>query len=113
VATSHSKELIEEVERRINTFLQTSNKPASQKLLTLSVSSSASLEPHVEVSEFLLGDWLVGLFCLIPIQVAIVGADRFIPMKDGFRSREFEDKILGVELETVASRSGISIHFLP
>ncbi|PVF98805.1 hypothetical protein CPB86DRAFT_757922 [Serendipita vermifera] len=103
VATSHFKELVAEMEKKIRTLVQTSNKPAVQKLSTISISSSRSLDAHMRASGFRLGDWLVGLFCLIPIHVAIVGADHFIPMKDGYRSKEFEDRLLGVELETVAT----------
>ncbi|RHZ89868.1 hypothetical protein Glove_9g264 [Diversispora epigaea] len=35
------------------------------------------------LSEYLLGEWLIDFFCLIPIQIAIAQDNKFIPLQDG------------------------------
>jgi hypothetical protein len=48
------------------------------------------------------GDWLVGLFCLIPIHIAITGSNRFIPLKDGVISSTFEQSLLGASVAEIS-----------
>jgi hypothetical protein len=50
------------------------------------------------VSRFLLGEWLVDIICLIPIQIAIAQDNQFIPLKDGVISAESEQSLLGAEV---------------
>ncbi|RIB16915.1 hypothetical protein C2G38_2188736 [Gigaspora rosea] len=37
-----------------------------------------------EYTEYNLGDWIIQLFCLIPIQIAVAHDNEFIPIRDGF-----------------------------
>ncbi|CAG8711903.1 31873_t:CDS:2 [Gigaspora margarita] len=37
-----------------------------------------------EYTEYNLGDWIIQLFCLIPIQIAVAHENEFIPIRDGF-----------------------------
>lgn len=52
-------------------------------------------------SQFCVGEWLVELFCLIPIQICITRDNRFIPLKDGVWSPDFERSLLGADLTQV------------
>ncbi|RHZ79713.1 hypothetical protein Glove_141g84 [Diversispora epigaea] len=38
---------------------------------------------HDLSTDYLLGEWLIDFFCLIPIQIAITRDNRFIPLRDG------------------------------
>ncbi|CAG8584575.1 25121_t:CDS:10, partial [Gigaspora margarita] len=37
-----------------------------------------------EFTEHKFGDWIIDLFCLIPIQIAVAHDNKFIPIRDGF-----------------------------
>jgi len=54
------------------------------------------------VSRFYLGEWIVDILCLIPIQLAITRENRFIPLKDGVISADYERSLLGADVSTVA-----------
>ena len=53
-------------------------------------------------SEFQIGDWLVGLFCLIPIHLAVMRSNRFIPLKDGVDSPQFEHSLHGANITQIS-----------
>lgn len=55
-------------------------------------------------STYPFGKWLVELLCLIPIHLAITGGNRFIPLKDGVVSSEFERSLLGADVMQIANR---------
>ncbi|KAF5362168.1 hypothetical protein D9756_002245 [Leucocoprinus leucothites] len=50
------------------------------------------------MSQFLAGQWFVNLLCLLPIHIAVAHDNRFVPLKDGVLSAEFEKNLLGAEL---------------
>lgn len=50
------------------------------------------------VSKFAAGQWLADLLCLIPIHIAVARENRFVPLKDGVISAEFEKSLLGAEV---------------
>ena len=88
----------------IRDFKQKTRKPARQ-LADISVASQPSFDPaspNFPISQFKSGDWLVGLFCLIPIQIAVAGQNRFIPLCDGVISQEFEQSLLGADVARIA-----------
>jgi hypothetical protein len=58
--------------------------------------------PNIPTSELQIGDWLVGLFCLIPIHLAITRSNRFIPLKDGVDSPQFEHSLLGANVAQIS-----------
>ncbi len=62
------------------------------------ITSSVTREDTWPVSQFPLGAWLVNLFCLIPIHIAITRENRFLPLKDGVVSVEWERSLLGAEV---------------
>ncbi|KAK0446846.1 hypothetical protein EV421DRAFT_1707226 [Armillaria borealis] len=62
------------------------------------IASLVTREDTWPVSQFPLGAWLVNLFCLIPIHIAITRENRFLPLKDGVVSVEWEKSLLGAEV---------------
>jgi hypothetical protein len=88
----------------IRDFKQKTRKPARQ-LANITVTARLSFDPAsptFPISQFKSGDWLVGLFCLIPIHIAVTGQNRFIPLCDGVISQEFEQSLLGAEVARIA-----------
>jgi hypothetical protein len=89
----------------IRDFEQTTRKPTRRQLADIYVSASPSFDPttpHLVPSQFKAGDWLVGLFCLIPIHIAVTGQNRFIPLRDGVISPDFEQSLLGADVAHIA-----------
>lgn len=92
----------------ISEFESKTRKPTEGTLREIKISSRAAWDPSDivdPVSSFYLGDWLVGLFCLIPIHLAVTGSNRFIPLKDGVISAEFERELLGANVNHIAQTS--------
>lgn len=53
------------------------------------------------------GRWLVELICLIPLHIAVASGNRFVPLKDGILSPEFEQALLGADVLQIAERSAV------
>jgi len=88
----------------IRDFHQKTGKP-TRLLDKISVAAQLSFDPalpNFAISQFKTGDWLVGLFCLIPIHIAVTGQNRFIPLCDGVISQEFEQSLLGADVGHIA-----------
>lgn len=94
----------------IETFERTTKKPTGDKLSTLQVSAMtfdsfiANFSPDAEwnnTSIFKVGEWVVDIFCLIPIHLALTRDNRFIPLKDGVYSFEVEKSLLGAEINRI------------
>ena len=89
----------------IRDFEQTTRKPTRRQLSDICVSALPSFDPTTPIlvpSQFKAGDWLVGLFCLIPIHIAVTGQNRFIPLRDGIISHDFEQSLLGADVAHIA-----------
>lgn len=56
------------------------------------------------VSQLKAGEWLVDILCLIPIHVAVARDNRFVPLKDGMWSPDFERALLGATVEQVVDK---------
>lgn len=90
----------------ISAFEQQTRKPTGSELKRIHVSAVRirsviallSTENKWEVSEFRVGEWLVDLLCLIPIQIAVTHDNRFVPLKDGVVSAALERRLLGAEV---------------
>ena len=54
--------------------------------------------PNWPVSRFRAGEWLAGLLCLIPINIAVTRENRFIPLNDGVISPQLEKSLLGADV---------------
>jgi hypothetical protein len=89
----------------IREFETKTRKPTRGLLKQIRISASQDWSPTLscpEISELQAGEWLVGMFCLIPIQLAITKNNRFIPLKDGVSSPEFERSLLGANVAQIA-----------
>ncbi|KAI0317532.1 hypothetical protein OF83DRAFT_1171919 [Amylostereum chailletii] len=92
----------------IQSFEKRTRKPTGDELQSIQVTAvhydafvkSASTE-WTTVSHFRAGEWLVDLFCLIPIHLAVCRENRFIPLKDGVFSSELEKSLLGAEVNRI------------
>jgi hypothetical protein len=94
----------------IETFERTTKKPTGDRLSTLHISATTfdnfvanfSLDAEWNnTSIFKVGEWVVDIFCLIPIHLALARDNRFIPLKDGVYSVEVERSLLGAEINRI------------
>lgn len=60
-----------------------------------------SSDAWISLSSFKFGEWVVDIFCLIPIHVAIARDNRFIPLKDGVLDASLEKSLLGAEVDKI------------
>ncbi|KIP12766.1 hypothetical protein PHLGIDRAFT_113364 [Phlebiopsis gigantea 11061_1 CR5-6] len=92
----------------ISSFVKSTRKPVGRELSGIIVNAlpypAFMKGVGVETSEFRAGEWLVDLLCLIPIHIAVAQNDRFVPLKDGVHSPEFERTLLGATVEQVTDR---------
>ncbi|PVF95046.1 hypothetical protein CPB86DRAFT_739378 [Serendipita vermifera] len=89
----------------ISKFEHKTRKPTHEVLSRIHITESGDWNPYDpphDVSTMHTGDWLVGLFCLIPIHIAITKANRFIPLKDGVISSKFERSLLGASVSEIS-----------
>lgn len=92
----------------IQSFEQRTRKPTGKVLRDIAVEAvtfddiKGGIMPGVEwdsdISRFHLGEWLVDVFCLIPIHIAITRDNRFVPLKDGVHSADLEKSLLGADV---------------
>ncbi|KAH7882034.1 hypothetical protein F5I97DRAFT_1988573, partial [Phlebopus sp. FC_14] len=93
----------------VETFEKTSKKPIGDKLSALLVSATSfddftdSFKPHSDwmASQFKFGEWITEILCLIPIHLALVRDNRFIPLKNGVYSTEVEKSLLGADINRI------------
>lgn len=93
----------------ITAFEQRTRKPIGSELHSIvieSLSLNAVMTAFGEkmdelISSFYAGGWIVDILCLIPIHLAITRENRFIPLKDGVISSEYEKSLLGADVSTV------------
>ena len=96
----------------IQTFERTTRKPTGGELHRIKVLAKefSTFQEEVimnsdwEVSRYLVGEWLVELLCLIPIQIAVCRENRFIPLADGVLSSDLERSLLGAEVSKIVDK---------
>ncbi|THH11646.1 hypothetical protein EW145_g511 [Phellinidium pouzarii] len=95
----------------IQTFERSTKKPTASFLNSISILSdeiSSALSTFQtqsswsSISSYKAGEWMVDIFCLIPIHIAIARDNRFIPLKDGVWAPEVEKALLGADVGRVA-----------
>ncbi|KAG8833320.1 hypothetical protein FRC17_010895 [Serendipita sp. 399] len=89
----------------VRDFEYRTRKPTKGALKGIQVNAKQKWDPlaaGLDVSEMRVGDWLMGLFCLIPIHLAITRSNRFIPLKDGVTSPAFENTLLGASVAQIS-----------
>ncbi|KAI6161878.1 hypothetical protein EDD17DRAFT_1874348 [Pisolithus thermaeus] len=93
----------------IYAFERTSKKPTGDVLRSIKV-STVMLSVFVQelcgtmpwnVSQYRAGEWIVDFLCLIPIHIAVMRDNRFIPLKDGVYSPELESSLSGAKVNRI------------
>ncbi|KAF8607194.1 hypothetical protein BDV93DRAFT_552935 [Ceratobasidium sp. AG-I] len=84
-------------------FEKTTRKPVGGALSAIAVESATSVGDMVSgsTSEFRLGSFIMELFCLVPLHLAISRDNRFILLKDGVWEPEYERSLLGANVHAV------------
>jgi hypothetical protein len=109
VTDDHQRPFSSRISNMISAFKMASRKPTGDELTGIKVSAqpfpsftqeylSSSDWP---VSSFRAGEWLADLLCLIPIHIAITQENRFVPLKDGVISPQWEKSLLGAEINNI------------
>ncbi|PVF98364.1 hypothetical protein CPB86DRAFT_797339 [Serendipita vermifera] len=89
----------------IQVFQDKTKKPTGGVLEKIKVSASTTwnlVDGYIKISELLVGEWFVEMFCLIPIHIAITKSNHFIPLKDGMISPHFEKSLLGAHVSRIS-----------
>ena len=95
------------IARLIKAFKQESGKPTGDyftdsNYLVDVVPFFDPLDHSVSVSMFPLGDWLLGLICLVPLQLAIANSGYFVPLSNGVFSERFEQSLFNQSVPYIA-----------
>lgn len=89
-------------------FEKSTRKPTDGELANTIVSgityTAFMKERARDLSSFKAGEWLVDILCLIPIHIAVARDNRFVPLRDGVLTQEFERSLLGATVEQVVDR---------
>ena len=112
IAENHSQPFESYFSDLIQTFERTTRKPTGDELRRIKVSAKgfSTFRDEVimnlswEVSRYLVGEWLVELLCLIPIQIAVCRENRFVPLADGVLSSDLERSLLGAEVSKIVDK---------
>lgn len=104
VVSAHPAFFAQEFTKQIKQFERQLHKPTCGRLAALDVSASLRFDPPMLCSEFSFGAWLVGLFCLIPIHIAITNANQFVPLTDGSSSGDLGEAFAGDGVEQLANK---------
>lgn len=100
--TSHFSNLVQG-------FVRTTNKPTGNELRGIKVSAvdfdsfrtETVFEPNWNSTRYHVGEWLVDLFCLVPIHIAVCRDNQFVPLANGVNSPEFERSLLGAGVNQI------------
>ena len=90
----------------IQDFERTTRKPTDRQLANIEIATQPpddACNTKTVVSQLHAGDWIATLFCLIPIHIAVTSQNRFLPLKDGVMSSQFEDSVLGFDVAQIAN----------
>jgi hypothetical protein len=96
----------------IQTFERTTRKPTGDELRRIKVSAEqfgafsdkVVQDPDWDVSRYRIGEWLVDVFCLIPIHIAVCRENRFVPLANGVLSSDLERALLGAEVSKIVDK---------
>jgi hypothetical protein len=96
----------------IETFERTTRKPTGDELRRIKVSAEqfgvfrqkVIVDSDWDVSRYRVGEWLVDVFCLIPIHIAVCRENRFVPLADGVLSSDLARNLLGAEVNKIVDK---------
>jgi hypothetical protein len=109
VTVKDQQKFISRFSTLVHSFERSARKPTGGELRSTMVAAVdflafiAEVDAHAEwnTSLFRLGEWLADLLCLIPLHVAVTRGNRFIPLKDGITSADWEKSLLGAEVGSI------------
>ncbi|KAG9013251.1 hypothetical protein FRB93_000774 [Tulasnella sp. JGI-2019a] len=88
----------------VREFKKLSRKPTDQRLDDIQLKSLLFHDVDWDGgsgSVFRVGEWLVELLCLIPIQIGVTRENGFVPLKDGVFDPWLEQQLLGAEMSKI------------
>jgi hypothetical protein len=109
ITENHTRPFASYFSNLVQTFEKTTRKPTGDELSGIKV-SAAQFGPFLDkvlsvsdwkISRYCVGEWLVDLFCLIPIHIAVCRENNFIPLANGVISAELERSLLGAEVSQI------------
>ena len=91
----------------IRAFKRASGKPTGNyftdgNYIVKVVPSFDPFNHSVSSSMFPVGDWLLGLICLVPLQLAIANSGYFVPLCNGVVSEQFEQSLFNQSVPHIA-----------
>ena len=91
----------------IRAFTRASGKPTGDYFTDSNyiVDVVPSFDPFnhgISASMFPIGDWLLGLICLVPLQLAIANSGYFVPLCNGVVSEQFEQSLFNQSVPYIA-----------
>lgn len=98
VSSSNSAQFVPYFSSLIRRLEKKSSKPTGNLLQAIKITCSTQWDPKsndIAISAFQTGEWLMAVFCLIPIQVARTDCNRLIPLKDGISGLQLDQELLG------------------
>ncbi|KAH9030797.1 hypothetical protein EDB85DRAFT_1403662 [Lactarius pseudohatsudake] len=112
IADHHTRPFASYFSYLIHTFETTTIKPTGDELRSIRVTTAqfgsfldtVLLESDWKVSRHRVGEWLVDLLCLIPINIAVCRDNQFVPLVNGVLSAEIEGSLLGAEVNQIVDR---------
>ncbi|KAH9166548.1 hypothetical protein EDB89DRAFT_2232826 [Lactarius sanguifluus] len=112
IADHHTRPFASYFSYLIHTFETTTLKPTGDELRSIRVSAAqfgsfldtVVLKSDWKVSRYRVGEWLVDLLCLIPINIAVCRENQFVPLVNGVLSAEIEGSLLGAEINQIVDR---------
>ena len=93
----------------IQGFVRTSRKSTGNELRGIKVSATdfasfrdeTVFDPNWNITRYHVGEWLVDLLCLVPIQIAVCRENIFVPLANGINSPELEASLLGADVNQI------------
>ena len=96
----------------IQELVRATRKPTGGELRSIRVSATdfesfrdkTVFDLKWSVSRYRVGEWLVDLLCLIPIQIAVCRENQFLPVANGAISTEFERFLLSTDVNRILDK---------
>ncbi|KAH8986573.1 hypothetical protein EDB86DRAFT_2954862 [Lactarius hatsudake] len=112
IADHHTRPFASYFSYLIHTFETTTLKPTGDELRGIRVTTAqfgsffdtVLSDSDWKVSRYRVGEWLVDLLCLIPINIAVCRENQFVPLVNGVLSAETEGSLLGAEINQIVDR---------
>ncbi|RHZ49002.1 hypothetical protein Glove_535g12 [Diversispora epigaea] len=100
----YEKKFQKYIKKSFEKFKEDTKKPIDHlKEFKSTCTTMKDLDLEGKYTEYKFGDWVIELFCLIPIQIAVARDNEFIPYRDGVSTREAEQPTLDDDFGLIGS----------